>query len=250
MPKIISGTIAQIMLLLLILPLLMIVMGWIPGGAQMLSDIMVEFFSTIDLFEGWVELMSKNATMEISLIEPEVVISELMDVLADAFLEAMVIGMCVCIAQQATKIVKQNQAGKWVIASGINGLPLLPSFAGVIIGVLLIRYFKATRSETIAALAAGVAVIALLMIAVGMMLGFRHRTGAQNSMYAAIQLSGVLSGAVVSVCVTGAATALRQMTLVAKSGRGIAAVFAWYLILMGLTLFFSAILQLFGGSGD
>lgn len=235
------GTFSQAIVILIALPVLALLIGWVPGGAAALDTVFWEFVDTISLFQGWAAVLSQYAGGSMAMITPEEVVSALLGLLFSAFLEAMVIGLCVSIAQQCCMYGEANQNGRWRYRSRIRGLPLLPSFVGVVIGVALVKYFN-LAGVLVSDIAALVCVIGLMLIGIGTMLGIRHYSMRGARSYILSELLNVFAGAVVSVCACGAATALMQISHVAGSGFGWLAMLGWYLILIGLVALGSVIL--------
>lgn len=234
--RMVTGTAAQVLLLCIILPLLALLLGWTPGGAQTMEQVFWEFVDTIDIFQAWAQLINQYAGSGGLLIAPDRAFAAILHILSGAFLEAMLIGFCVHIALQACSVMKKNLSGKWVRRYNLFGLPLLPTFGGVFVGVLLLRWFESGGSDVLTALASGVATIMLMIVGIRMMMGIPHWTSGQRSAFIVSELLNVLLSAAVSVCVSGMATTLAMMSQATQLGLNRTALIGWYMILLGLTL--------------
>lgn len=240
--RMITGTIAQILLLFIILPLLALLLGWIPGGVEMVEQVFWEFVDTIDIFEGWVQLLNQYVTSDGVMIPPDQAMATVLNMFSRAFLEAMLIGFCVSIALWLCTVVTQNWRGIWQTRYSVYGLPLLPAFCGVLAGVILLKVFAASASELIIAIALPMGTIVLMLIGIGLMLGLPHRSSAINMAGAVSMLINVSVGAVISVCVCGMTTALTQISVAVNGGLNVQVVLGWYFILLAITLLLLALI--------
>lgn len=226
--RMVMGTISQILLLFIILPLLALLLGWLPGGADMLDKIFLEFVSASDIFEGWLQLLNQYATADGAMIPAEQALATIVNLLCHEFLEAMLIGFCVNIALR-------------LCTDSINGSPILPAFCGVLAGVLLLKVFEAGGSAAVEAIVLPLGTIAVMLIGIGLMLGLPHRSSAALKAGAVGMLLNVLVGALVSVCICGMATALTQVSAAVRAGLNSWMILGWYFALLLIMLLLLAV---------
>lgn len=239
------GAVAQILVLLVLLPFISVIFAIIPGGPTFLSDLFWETLGTFDIFEGAANAL--NATVgQQEAISTDAIMSTLLSIVLKAAFQAFILGLCVTVINEMTsKVIRPY--GKSRIVSFLNGGPILTSFLGVVVGLLLCRLmFTASEVSQLGAVLSGVLTIALIVLGISIMLGMRSVSSLYSTARIWSLMLKVVIGAVFAACVTGAVTALLQVPLVIENGGNLLLAIAWYLIMIVFMLLMVLLYMLFG----
>lgn len=245
-----TGTIAQIIVLVILIPFVCILIGFIPGAPQIAERMIWELTDNVSLLQGWVVMIQQAASSGPTVVEAENVLSALIRSVSTSFIDTLLIGFCVSIFLQLFSVVrkvKQKTPGgfftgyQYRVQLKLHGLPIIPIFLGVLTGVLLLNYISAMDDDALVAIFSSLLTIILMLIAIGLMLGFRHRSSAENKAYAVQELLKVLNGGFIGAGAGGAAVAVSQFILAASYRMNFWIIASWYLILLGITGIFVTI---------
>lgn len=127
------ANIAQIAILVLILPIVFLVID---------ADMLMNFVQGIPIFDTWTGVLYNVATLDTS---------SLIWVYIKSFLEAIIMGICVHVANGIAKALQAR------------GLPILSTFVGILVGSLLIKVLGITQGFQI------IIYVAILIVGILMM---------------------------------------------------------------------------------
>lgn len=214
------GTVGQILVITILLPLVFATVGAFPGGAKFLVDLFWESLGELEIFNGAATALSKF--MENSKADVQETLLSLLGILLKAFLQACILGACVSVV--TTKM-------------DVTGAPVLNTVIGFAIGLVLVFILETTNQSNLQWLFYVLATIGVLLIGMGVSLGLVGKgTGGSIWYHTAPFLLKTLLGALYSAAVTGAVTALMVAPSLVHAGKSVLAAIGWYLLMAAFML--------------
>ncbi|MBR3906308.1 MAG: hypothetical protein IKJ51_11445 [Clostridia bacterium] len=231
------GTIGQIGLLFIFLPMMMYFISFIPGGADFIHNLFWETLGIFEIFEGAASAMSSFLISE--EIQFDNMVRQFFKSISESFLQAWIIGICVticveiCTKQEISKRWEKGTNVKYaVLSNGFIGSPVLLSAIGVFVGVLILTLIKKADSETKQAVLYGAIAIGLMLTGIGIMLGKRKKYSEYTTGRIVGNLLKTLGGAAYAFCVAGAVAALMNAPLMIQNGASIWHAVLWYFVMV------------------
>jgi len=213
------GTIGQILVIAIVMPLIFATVGAFPAGANFLVNLFWESIGEIEIFDGAATALS--GFMENSKAEMDATISSLLLILAKAFFQTMILGACVYVI--TTKVA-------------VNGAPILTSVGGFVIGLILVAAVESFDANQTKGILYAVACIALLVYGCLLTLGVKKPGKGKLGEALVPFLLEMLLGALFSAAVAGAVTALMVAPSLVHAGKSALAAIGWYLLMTAFML--------------
>ena len=190
------SNVAQIVLVVLLLPFIAVIIGLVSGsgsGAGNMSGMFFSLIGEIPLCDVWMDILYQKA----GGLTPSDVANSTVLVIVKAFPEAVISAICVYVCVQAGKKI------------GARGVPILTTFAGIVIASIITSLTGQSNSLT-AEILIDFGVIIIMLIGIRIMLrgafgGARLLTGKKVLLLVIDGLLAVLTTAYVSVLLLAAA---------------------------------------------
>lgn len=216
----INATIAQVLLLFLVLPFLALLIGFMPQGAQMMDDFFWSALGEIPIFQGAADVLNKFFSYDSFSVSNA--ISGLLYTISETFLQTFFLGVCIAFS-------------KYLLKPFFMGAPILSTLIGLAAGLFL--WYMADTSE-FAALIDAVGTVAIMGVALFIML--------RGSTQAGVAIAGkflldTFCGALYAACAVGALVALLEAPLAIHRGMSLQVALTWYLVMISFMLALVAI---------
>ena len=224
MSKWVSGTIVQILLLFIILPVISCIVGFIPGGPEFLSDLFWSTLGVFDIFEGAADVMKSFAAPD----RTSNIVKSVWTIISESFLQSIILGACVMTINDVFSAVRAP-FGNYKIFPLLFGLPVLTSAAGFAIGLLLISAIGIVDHASVQALLYALVSIGVLLLGIGIMLGLNRRSALYSKGRVVGLLGKMFMGALFSAALSGAIAALMQAPIAIANGARFWAALGWYI---------------------
>ena len=239
------GAVAQVLVLVILLPFASVIIAAIPGGPMFLNDMFWETLGTFEIFEGAANALNASIGQH-DAISSEAVLNALLSIMLSAAFQAFIIGVCVTTINELTsKVIRPY--GKSKIVSFAKGGPIITSFLGVVLGLVLCRLMSAASATgQLGTILSGVLSISLMVLGISIMLGKRKTSSAYTTARVWSLVLKVVIGAVFAACVAGAVTALMQAPLAIVNGGNLLLAIGWYLVMIVFMLLMVLLYVLFG----
>lgn len=226
MSRWVTGTIGQIFLLFIILPTIACFVGFIPGGPEFLNDLFWSTLGMFDILEGAADVLKSFTSPD----HTSNIIKSVWAILSESFLQSIILGVCVMTINDIFSAVR-SPYGREKIFPYLFGLPVLSSFAGFAIGLLLIRAIGLVDHASQQAFLYAVASIGVLLLGIGIMLGLKSRSELYSKGRVAGLLGKMFMGALFSAALSGAIAALMQAPIAVANGASFWAALGWYIVM-------------------
>lgn len=228
------GIIAQVMLLFIVVPIIMLLVQWIPGSEDFMSDLFFNVLGDFKIFNAAAEAM--NSLVGYDRPSAERVLHAIIDTLTSSFTETFILGLCVMVVKELASTVFTNRRGySYVRSIFLDDHTLIAAVIGFAIGLVLVRYLGMVVEQTIRLLfSAGIA-IGLMLLGIGIMIRHKGIPGGRLVSRAFGRLVDVALGALLASCIALTVTAFMKIAPAMKAADAYAAV-GWYMLMVAFAL--------------
>ena len=148
------GTLAQIAIIVILLPFIAVILGLFFSDIKSINKFLLTLIDNIPLFEVWVSLFSEFG----SAISAGQVIESTLYIYIESFFEAFITGISVHIFNNIGKALK------------FSGLPILTTFVGVFVGCVILKMTSA-MGNNLGIIAANLGVIVIMVVGIKFIFG-------------------------------------------------------------------------------
>lgn len=224
------GIIAQVLLLFIVVPIIMLLVHWIPGSENFMRDLFFNVLGDFEIFNAAAEAM--NALLSYNRPSAEHVLHAIIDTMTSSFTETFILGLCVMVIKELASTVFTNRRGYSYVRSIFhNDHTLIAAVIGFAIGLVLVRYLGMVTEQTIRMLFSAGMAIGLMLLGMGIMIRHKGIPGGRLISRAFGRLIDVALGALLAACIALTVTAFMKITPAMKAADGYMAV-GWYLLMI------------------